>query len=499
MKNKRTNCYFDTIGTYTYPHFANKGKVIKILDTLKEYRKTAQEIAKIQWGYFFMNQQFNKYLPLKNIDSKLSERYKQTCQWQVYGVLEGYISKLQNKFVNIVLQSNLPREDKLILLALNFKKAWLKYEDSKITCYNNRNKISYIVTDKHKLIAKKIFHYLLKTNKMPDLKNISMHLDEKVAVVMEKVSNKTKTFDYWIRLSALEKRNPIYIPLKKNSYAESLEGEYLKFIQIVEKDGSIQIKRVKSLKVRQYISETESIAIDLGLNPLFATDRGDLLGRNFLKTLTEFDRKITNRMRFLQKNNIRPRSDKKYCKLIENLRSYLKNEINRILNRIVETYKPATIIIEKLNFQSPELSKKMNRLIQNFGKKYIREKLNRFKELFSIKIIEVNPAYTSQECSSCGYIDSGNRKDTETFRCKACNSKINAQVNGARNISKRSSLAEVSLHTPKKRVLQILVNHYLERLNGCNSAPIRLFKENPYFKGCLNSLKTLECKVNKCL
>jgi len=31
------------IGTYLYPHFANKGKVKKILHTLKEYRKTAQK------------------------------------------------------------------------------------------------------------------------------------------------------------------------------------------------------------------------------------------------------------------------------------------------------------------------------------------------------------------------------------------------------------------------------------------------------------------------
>jgi len=34
-----------------------------------------------------------------------------------------------------------------------------------------------------------------------------MHLDEKVAVLKEKEPNKAKTFDYWLRLSTIEKRN----------------------------------------------------------------------------------------------------------------------------------------------------------------------------------------------------------------------------------------------------------------------------------------------------
>jgi hypothetical protein len=35
----------EIFGTYEFKHFANKGKVKKILEVLKEYRKTAQEIV----------------------------------------------------------------------------------------------------------------------------------------------------------------------------------------------------------------------------------------------------------------------------------------------------------------------------------------------------------------------------------------------------------------------------------------------------------------------
>ena len=498
MKNKEEKI----IGTYFYPHFANKGKVAQVIRTLIEYRKVAQKIAHIQWKYFFINREckFNKYLSVKEINSDLSERYKQTCLWQVCSTLKSYISNLQNQFVNIIFHSNLPEKDKHILLALNSKNAWLKYDNSEIICYKDKTKIVYPITEFHKNLAKKIFKHLIKKNRKPSFKRISMHLDEKVAVLIEKITNKAKEFDYWLRLSTVNKGNPIYIPLKKNPHAEFIDGEFMKFVQIIYQNDNLIIKRVKSLNAKQYIPQIQEISIDLGLNPLFATNKGDLFGRNFLKSLTEFDRKIQNRAKYLQSKGIkRLKTDKKFSELTNHLREFLKNEVNRILNRIIKIYKPAKLIIEKLNFRSPELSKRMNRLIQNFGKRYIKEKLNRFKEIFGIEIIEVNPAYTSQECSCCGYVDKNNRKNTYYFECKSCGKKLNAQVNGSRNISKRSSLVDVKLYTPKKQVLKVLVKHYLERLNGCNSAPLKLLSENPYFKDSLGNFKPLECGENKCL
>ena len=39
--------------TYEFKHFANKGKIEKIKAVLKEYRKTAQNIANYLWMEFF--------------------------------------------------------------------------------------------------------------------------------------------------------------------------------------------------------------------------------------------------------------------------------------------------------------------------------------------------------------------------------------------------------------------------------------------------------------
>jgi putative transposase len=110
--------------------------------------------------------------------------------------------------------------------------------------------------------------------------------------------------------------------------------------------------------------------------------------------------------------------------------------------------------------------------------------LERLQELYGIEITEINPAYTSQECSSCGYIDKKNRKNTQEFECKACGNKINAQVNGAKNISKRSSLGKLT----KKQVLKMLIERYLERHKGCKSPPLDVIRDNPYFKDYLDDL-----------
>jgi transposase, IS605 OrfB family, central region len=480
-------------GSYLFVNHANKGKIKKVKNTLKEYRKTAKDISKFLWDAFFRTGKLphRKKINIKHIPSYLSERYKYVCLWQVYDVLSGYIAGIQYKFANIVFNSSLNKEDKLILLALNNVNGWLVYDKEEIEIYERKGKDvekkTVKVLEFHKKLARKIFKHLLSKNRKPRFNNISMHLDGKVVDISKKKENKAVEFDYWLKIATLEKGKPIYIPLKANTYAEKLEGEFLNYCQVVkDDDGNIEFRVVKELKKKEYIPLTDEIAIDLGLNPLFAINKGDLFGRNFLDVLKSFDEKITKRMASLQKRNIKPRDDKKYRQYVDKLRDYLKNEINRLLNRLIKIYRPKKIVVEMLDFRSPELSKRLNRLIQDFGKKYIKQKLERLQKLYGIEIVEINPAYTSQECSSCGYVDERNRKNTQEFECRACKNKVNAQINGAKNILKRSSLG--SLYLTKKQVLKILIERYLERLKGCKSPPLDILVGNSYFKDYIENI-----------
>jgi transposase len=51
------------------------------------------------------------------------------------------------------------------------------------------------------------------------------------------------------------------------------------------------------------------------------------------------------------------------------------------------------------------------------------------------RVEKVNPAYTSQRCSACGYVDAKSRESQAHFACTACGYACNADVNAARNIA----------------------------------------------------------------
>jgi transposase len=59
-----------------------------------------------------------------------------------------------------------------------------------------------------------------------------------------------------------------------------------------------------------------------------------------------------------------------------------------------------------------------------------------------IAVVKIDPSYTSQRCSRCGYIDSGNRKSQSKFCCKSCGFACNADYNASQNISIRD-IAEI--------------------------------------------------------
>lgn len=53
------------------------------------------------------------------------------------------------------------------------------------------------------------------------------------------------------------------------------------------------------------------------------------------------------------------------------------------------------------------------------------------------RLIFVNPAYTSQTCSKCGYCAEENRESQADFECGQCHARMNADLNAASNILKR--------------------------------------------------------------
>ena len=474
------------IRTYPLKHSITQKKQAIIRSIIKEYQKLACCMAGRQWREFFENGDFDKDLDIKNIESKLSERYKQTCQYQVVGILNSFISNRQNDFVKIVFSANLSEDIKHKLFVINKKKLWFssKAEMAKVDEKGKTVKGEFVEIDLELIkLARCIFKRILQQHRKPNLSRCNLALDNKVARVETKQHDDKKKaieFDYWIILSTLEKRKQIALPLKSNEFFEKQPGEIRKFCQINLKQDQLQVCLVKNVeKASNYEIKNSTISLDLGLRTLLATNYGDLFSRDFIERLKKYDHKITQLARNRQRQGLKVKSAK-YQKYVSQLRSLLKNEICRVVNRIIKVHCPKKIIIENLNFRNPKLSRRINRLLSNFGKRFMTEKLESVKEKFSLIIEKVNPAYTSQTCCHCGYVDPKNRTGQSLFTCRHCGKKLHADVNAARNILHRSRDKQLKdIYLKKSVILEKLVARFIERYP---KAPEKLLAENPYFK-----------------
>ena len=63
------------------------------------------------------------------------------------------------------------------------------------------------------------------------------------------------------------------------------------------------------------------------------------------------------------------------------------------------------LVAENLDFRSRSYSKRLNRLLNNAGRSAVKNKLKQLEKERGITITKVNPAYTSQECNNCHYVD----------------------------------------------------------------------------------------------
>ncbi|MCS7352321.1 MAG: RNA-guided endonuclease TnpB family protein, partial [Anaerolineae bacterium] len=451
---------FRAIEVYTDPTERKKA-VIK--EVLASYRKTARKIASYQWKLFFQTGSFNRKANIKHIESDLSERYKYTIQYHaVVPTLESFISNVQNKFREIVLNSTLPEKTKRVLLYLNSRREWLWIRSEKALWIEKNTKHEYEITQEERLLAKKIFKYILRRWKKPSFKKVSLLLDSKCGLLES--PKKAKHFDYWIRLSTKEKGKPIYLPVKLHEYFHSKNGKLTGLIQISE-DGKIRLVKEVAVKSLELSGE---VALDFGMECLFATDRGDLLGREFYSKVKEYAQKIDKLQRNLQRQGIKPTQSKRYQRLNHRLREYVKSEVRRILNRVVGLYRPAKLIVEDLRYFVKrvinDFPKAVKRILVRFGLGEIRRKLRELQEEYGIEVVYVNPAYTSQTCSNCGYVDKENRKSRSEFECKLCGRNLHADVNASRNLLSRAKWGMRLCGVKKALAIQAL--KFLENLNS---------------------------------
>ena len=420
------------------------------------------------------------------IQTVLSARYVQCCYSQAYETYLSWTALLSDKVKTFLGNSSL--DDKLVqgqpflttCYRINKNKLWyskptLKWaydEENNLVVPTKENKavIELEVPEEIMKFMRRLIKQARKTISLPDLSKIrTLKLDNRIASL--EMSENAHHVDYWLKLSTLDKGKPVYIPLKNNPYYKELlkTGEMVPFVQVCLNDKKLTVSPILAHNKAPLRTNTKELGLDFGLVTMFTTSTGERHGIKTFTKLKIWDELLLARTKELQKEGKKLSSDPYYRNLQNKIKSFFKNEIGRILNKLAN--KGCTVfVVEKLDFRYSNLSKKMNRLLTRTYRKVIKDKFVRLEEKYGITTIEVNAAYTSQECSNCGFVSKKNRKTQSEFACKCCNYKLNADVNAARNIVKRRSF-DIELrkyaNEHKVRISKCLILKKLLQKHNC--------------------------------
>jgi Transposase and inactivated derivatives len=313
--------------------------------------------------------------------------------------------------------------------------------------------------------------YATKRQNPPVLRNLCIQANTNVAVIEP---SGTATFDFWLRISTLEIGKPIRVPLRLYGRAKEAIAEFPKLcsgVTLNRRDGQWYATFVVERRAPR-LKSNAVIGIDIGMVNIVSTSEG----RRFGQISPELRRRVersAEKCRRKQKLNacLKHRGLPPVELADHRAEAFARNEIGFALNQMInELPTGVAVAVERLTVKEMRFkSRQMNRALRASQLGYVRDKLKFKLDERGIRYRSVQPAYSSQECSHCGFILSMNRRSQAEFECLWCGYKANADENAAANLAKR--FGDEALNSlPFRDVEATLAWRFMRRFPDARSA-----------------------------
>lgn len=199
----------------------------------------------------------------------------------------------------------------------------------------------------------------------------------------------------------------------------------------------------------------EVVGIDLGLNHPAVTSNGSFLGERRWK---EQERRIFRQRRQLQAKGTR--SAKRHLKKLAGKQFRQRRDHDHVLSkRITQKAQPgSTIALENLTNIRENIRHRKGegqRHMHSWSFAQFISYISYKAEARGIRIVMVDPRYTSQTCSRCQHISRNNRRSQSRFLCQKCGYSLNADLNASKNIRDKYILSRANFGTSLVGGLQI--------------------------------------------
>ena len=370
---------------------------------------------------------------------------KQCMAVAVEGQLKTWKSNLQKRITRLIMRSDKYASAPTLrhqLLWLNSMQLWmvpLAQQEAILAAYKAKTKVPHIDGRCSSLLQRYLRMYLRKF-KSPYFDNLPMQVNQMSSKWSVAQQTTKEGVGYWLRVSTLERGKRIELPILANSYAERFHGTQALTFSLAYRDAQWYVQVCKKFpKPKPRPDNGPMLGLDTGMVNLVATSQGAIFGQGFNTKLRRWDERLQHLTKGLQGAGVvRLSQAKRYRDFVHRMRAWVTSEVKGAVNRALALGEPSTVVIEALNFSAQEgtLSKKMNRLVRRMGTGIFQQALVMKSQEQGFRLVQVNPAYTSQECTSCFFISRKNRRGND-FRCVCCGKQAHADSKAARTLVKR--------------------------------------------------------------
>ena len=300
-------------------------------------------------------------------------------------------------------------------------------------------------------------------------------------------------FDFWLRISTLESRHLVRIPITLYDRAIETLTHFPRLCSgatLNRRDGewytTLVVER-KGPKAKSSASKLATIVgVDIGMASIVSTSAGQRYGQVSAELRRRVERSTQKRRRKQKLNACLKRKNQPVVSLSDQrTEAFARNEMGRALNQMLdELPQDANLALERLSVKDMRMkSRQMNRALHASQLGYVRDKLKfKLDEVrtcsHGIRYRSVQPALSRQEflarqCSQCGFTFPMNRRSQAVFHCLGCGYEANPDENAAQNIAERFGDDELN-PLSFREVETVLALRFMRRLPVARSATARL-------------------------
>ncbi|WOX58622.1 RNA-guided endonuclease InsQ/TnpB family protein [Methanoculleus receptaculi] len=251
------------------------------------------------------------------------------------------------------------------------------------------------------------------------------------------------------RVSILTLNGRTLVPMVYGDYRPLDQTRIRGQADLIYFDGVFYLMLVVDIPEEKQIENPDGIlGVDLGVTNLATTNDGVQFSGEKCEAVRKRYSALKARLQ-----SVGTWDAKKHLKRISRRERRFKKDTNHCISKqIVETAQGTNraIALEDLKGIQPgsTVSKPLRSALGKWAFYELASFIQYKAQLLGVPVVFVDPRYTSQQCSVCGFVSKENRKSQSEFVCLECGHSENADINAAKNIALRAAVNQpIALHS----------------------------------------------------